>query len=126
MADGAIQGRLATIGQVAHTDGTATTVVGVTLPSGVDGCYFVLARVAALHANTTNPIVAVLTATVKVDAGIASLGIGEDLKDVGVTGYAVAFAFSGSRVDVQVTAAAGVRSVALVEAFGVEMALSPA
>lgn len=124
MADGAIIGRRAAIGQVAHTDGTATVVASLTLPTSHDGIYHVIGRVVCSSNTGTGMCVGTLTGMVMVDGGAAILQVEEPLQDVGATGYTLALTESGGAIRVSVTAANGVRSVALIEAFGVEMALT--
>jgi len=46
--------------------------------------------------------------------------------NIGASGYSAALSVSGLTVRLEVTAASGVRSVAFLEGFGVEMALTAA
>lgn len=126
MADGNLQGPIQDIGQVAHTDSNATVVCSITLPSGVDGIYHVMARFGCITATGTNDCVGLLQRLVRVDGGSAVLMVGQtlDLANMQSTGYTVAFTTSGSDVRLSLTAASGIRSVGMIEAFGVEMALT--
>lgn len=123
MADGAIQGRLAAIGQVAHTGATATVVATKTLPSSADGVYHVIARVTGSTATHTNSVWSIAHAHVWVDGGAATASATTESRG-DATGYVIAITTSGLDVRVSVTAANGHRSVATLEIFGVEMVLT--
>lgn len=124
MADGAIIGRRAAIGQVAHTDGTATTVVTWSTSSLPEGYFAVRGEFTGGTASGTNSIRGTLTAQLrKSDAGLL-LGVDSELSDYGATGYSAALVISGTDLVLQITAANGQRSVGHIELFGVELNLT--
>lgn len=128
MADGDIHGRLSALGQVAHTNGAATTVASLTLPTA-DGVWTVTAKVSGSTASLGGiaTITGLYQFVVLVDAGVAGLaGTEVHMEDLGATGYTIAPSFTGSDtvVSVAVTAANGYRSLAHIEAIGVALALA--
>lgn len=110
------------IGQVAHTDGNATVVATIALPSA-DGVYQATARVVGSTATHANGVWSIAHAQAWVDGGAAYCGTTTESRG-DATGYTVAFTVSGLNLRISVTAANGHRSVALLEVFGVEMALT--
>lgn len=121
MANGDIFGTRRAWGQVAHSDGSATTVAQLALPTGTDGTWYVDARFVTVASSATAGFVGTLRARVVVDT--ATLTIADatvDKTDGSGTGFDAALDVSGGNVRVRVTAASGRRSVAVLEAFGVE------
>lgn len=130
MADGALQfgsgGYVArAVGQVLCTDGNATVVATLTLPN-VEGHYHVFARVAGGNAGKSSKLAITLHAYVDIDGGAAEVTGSAELGNVGGSGYTAAITVSGLAVRVAITAANGIRAVALLEIIGVEMALTAA
>lgn len=129
MADGALKGRIAKLDYAAHTDGSAKVVATLTFPAAVlavDGWHHVMARVWGGTATGTSPSACMIQGYAKVDGGaVASVSTGDTL---GTPAYATAFdrAAGNTGVVVTVTAANGYHSGALIEAYGFELAITPA
>lgn len=125
MADGDIYGTRRAWGQVAHTDGNATTVAQITPPTAVDGYYFVRADLVTGGSNATTGVVGTVRGRVYVDGGtVAVTDISFDKTDGGGSGYDATLDVSGTAVRCRVTAANNRRSVATIELFGVEQAIT--
>lgn len=124
MADGDKKGQQLDFGQFAHTDGNPQTVCSITLPSSVDGIYFVKGELTASTNTGTNDVVGTIQAQVRVDAGSATKMVEQKSENMQSTGYTLALDTSGAAVRLRFTAANGVRSVGWLKAFGVEMALT--
>lgn len=123
MADGAIFGKRNAYGQVAHTDGTAQTTAQLAIPTSPDAIYHVSARVTCHGSSGGAGLCGQLTGKVVVDgAALAIAGVTWTGADGG-TGYTATLDVSGGNVRVRTTAANLQRSVAHIEAFGVEMAI---
>lgn len=112
-------------GSAAHTDGTATVVASVTLPS-TEGYYTVRGFAAGGKAGLSSKYSLAVAGCVYVDGGAA--GVGESLPMVtSASGYTIAITVSGLAVRVSVTAENGVYSAGFIEVLsGVELAISPA
>lgn len=129
MANGTLKPILQALGQVAHTDGTATTVVQLALPVTSEGIWCIRARCASSPSvGRSNGIVSEIVALVHVDFAVTYLGPTVKQENMNGTGYAIDLVAGGSDVYVtlQVTAANGYRSVGLIEAFGVEQDIAAA
>jgi len=125
MADGAILGRRTAIGQVSHSDGSATVVATLTLPDQ-EGHYHVVARVAGGNAAKSSKFAMTVLGMIQIDGSATEIGAQSETDNIGASGYSAALSVSGLTVRLEVTAASGVRSVAFLEGFGVEMALTAA
>lgn len=120
MADGYITGTLREFGQVVHTDGTSTLVVGITLPS-FDSIWKVLARCTGSSDSGSCGAVHLISFNVVIDGGTASIGAMSSLSNSGICDITIGTNVSGTNVGVLVTAFSGYRTVGVIEAFGVEM-----
>lgn len=120
MADGYITGTIREFGQVLHTDGTSTLVVGLTLPS-FDGIWKVLARVTGSSSSGSCGAVHLISFNVVIDGGTASINASSSLSNSGICDITIGTNVSGTNVRILITAYNGYRSVGVIEAFGVEM-----
>lgn len=121
MADGKIFGQINAYGQIAHTDGTEQTTAQLAIPTTPDAIYHVFARVTCHGSGGASGLCGQLTGKVVVDgAALAIAGVTWTGTDGG-TGYTATLDVSGGNVRVRTTAANLQRSVANIEAFGVEM-----
>ena len=123
MADGDLIGRRSALAHVAHTDSASTVVCSLTLPSSVDGYFHILARAWGGTATATNNEACIIHAVVRMDAGSATL---DDIVTTGSHAYVSTLTTSGAAVRVEITAANGHHSGALIEAYGFELAITPA
>ena len=124
MADGAIIGQAPRMGRgrVAHTDGTATVVASVTMPS-TEGYYVVRAFAAGGKSAITDKFALAVVGCAIVNNGGA--GIGESVPTTSGTGYTAAITASGLTLSLSVTAANGVYSTGFIEVLdGVELDLN--
>lgn len=130
MADGKIFGSRREHGQVAHTDGTEQTVVELTgdlaIPTTPEGIWYIRADVVCHGSNGTTGLCGQLTGQARMDGGVLSVGNVTWTGTDGGSGYTATLDDGGGVVRVRVTAANLQRSVARIEAFGVEMAITAA
>lgn len=121
MADGAIFGKRNAYDQFAHTDTNPQTTAQLAIPTTPDAIYHIFARVTCHGSGGASGLCGQLTGKVVVDgAALAIAGVTWTGTDGG-TGYTATLDVSGGNVRVRTTAANLQRSVAHIEAFGVEM-----
>lgn len=125
MADGALIGRRAALGQVNIASAAATVVATVTLPN-TEGHYHIIARIAGGNASKSTKFAIIEHADVMVDGGAAEIGTQGVISNIGASGVTPDFAVSGLDVQIRLADANGFRAVAMAEAFGVEMVLTAA
>lgn len=123
MANGARIGRRAELGQVAHTDGNATTVVSLPIPSA-EGYYHVFARFCGGAADGSGMVSGTVQGALRWNGSLAIISNSTQDVDMGATGYTVTLTEDNANVMLQIAAANGHRSVASLEIFGVEFDLT--
>jgi hypothetical protein len=122
MSDGYITGTLRDFGQVLHTDSVSTVVVSRTLPN-VEGHWYAIGHCASSNDAGVNPVAGLISAYIQTNGGSASKIQESLLTNMGATGYNMYLTTNSLDVRVEMQAENGVRSVGMIEIFGVEMAI---
>lgn len=122
MSDGYITGTLRDFGQIAHTDSTSVVVVSRTLPN-IDGHWYVLGHCTSANDAGVNAVSGLISAYIQTNGGTASKIQESTLTNMGATGYNMYLTTNSLDVRVEMQAENGVRSVGMIEIFGVEMAI---
>lgn len=126
MADGYIHySRLSNIDFTTHSDGTATVIVSLSIPTAYDGLYMVDGHAIGQSIGVSNNFSIIVHAIVYVNEGSLSVS-SEEVKNLGGTGFTGAITVSGSNVQLSVTAQANVYTLGKIEVCGVEQSINPA
>lgn len=123
MSDGDLRPILKAYNKFSHTDGSASNVVEVTLPS-VEGHYHFVAEYVGGNALGTNGVFGTVQAYVRVDGGSATVTGTIKSEDLGATGYSSNIAATVLTVRFEFTAANAHLTAARLRCFGIEQALA--